>query len=129
MITFMLILIFQTIISSNPVLFFLIQRHNATVTVVHEHTPNPAEETKKADIVVSATGVAHLVRGHWLKKGAVVLDVGTTAIEVNFKCSAYASQKTYQIPYLGFDFKLQIRKHNMASYISTVLFMQNMTRS
>jgi len=59
----------------------LLQRHNATVTVVNEHTPNPAEETKKADIVVSATGVAHLVRGHWLKKGAVVLDVGTSAIE------------------------------------------------
>ena len=131
MITFMLILIFQRIISSNQVLFFFIQRHNATVTVVNEHTPNPAEETKKADIVVSATGVAHLVRGHWLKKGAVVLDVGTSAIEVNFKCSAYASQnfETYQFPYLGFDLKLQIRKHNMASYISIVLLMQKMTRS
>ena len=41
---------------------------------------------------MSATGVAHLVRGHWLKKGAVVLDVGTSAVEVNFKGSAYASQ-------------------------------------
>ena len=41
---------------------------------------------------MSATGIAHLVRGHWLKKGAVVLDVGTSAVEVNFKCSAYASQ-------------------------------------
>lgn len=59
----------------------LLQRHNATVTIVHEHTPNPAEATKKADIVVSATGVAQLVRGHWLKKGAVVLDVGTSAVE------------------------------------------------
>lgn len=58
------------------------QRHNATVTIVHEHTPNPAEATKKADIVVSATGVAQLVRGHWLKNGAVVLDVGTSAVEV-----------------------------------------------
>ena len=58
------------------------QRHNATVTVVHEYTPNPAEATRKADIVVSATGVAQLVRGHWLKKGAVVLDVGTSAVEV-----------------------------------------------
>lgn len=59
----------------------LLQRQNATVTVVHEHTPNPAEATRKADIVVSATGVAQLVRGHWLKKGAVVLDVGTSAVE------------------------------------------------
>jgi len=58
----------------------LLQRYNATVTVVHEHTLNPAEATRKADIVVSATGVAQLVRGHWLKKGAVVLDVGTSAV-------------------------------------------------
>ncbi|XP_024367781.1 bifunctional protein FolD 2 isoform X2 [Physcomitrium patens] len=59
----------------------LLQRQNATVTVIHEHTPNPAEATKRADIVVSATGVAQLVRGHWLKKGAVVLDVGTSAVQ------------------------------------------------
>lgn len=52
------------------------------MTVVHEHTLNPAEATRKADIVVSATGVAQLVRGHWLKKGAVVLDVGTSAVAV-----------------------------------------------
>ena len=62
-------------------------RHNATVTVVHGRTPNPAEATKRADITVSATGVAQLVlRGHWLKKGAVVLDVGTSAVDITSFC-------------------------------------------
>lgn len=33
--------------------------------------------------MISAAGVANLVRGSWLKKGAVVIDVGTNPIEVN----------------------------------------------
>ncbi|KAG6541941.1 hypothetical protein Mapa_016666 [Marchantia paleacea] len=59
----------------------LLQKHKASVTVVQVDTPNPMEATKNADIVVSATGVPQLVRGHWLKPGAIVIDVGTTAIE------------------------------------------------
>lgn len=73
----------------------MLQRYNATVTVVHEHTLNPAEATRKADIVVSATGVAQLVRGHWLKKGAVVLDVGTSAVAV---CSLLQILKASTLP-------------------------------
>ena len=60
------------------------QRHQATVTVVHSKTPNPAEFTKRADIIIAAVGVAHLVRGDWIKPGAVIIDVGTNAIEVGF---------------------------------------------
>ncbi|MCO5593437.1 hypothetical protein L7F22_047451 [Adiantum nelumboides] len=52
----------------------LLQRHQATVTVVHSYTPNPAEVTRRADIVIAAVGVAHLVRGDWIKPGAVVID-------------------------------------------------------
>eukprot|EP00250_Pteridium_aquilinum_P022842 c25792_g1_i1 orf=400-1740(-) len=59
----------------------LLQRHQATVTVVHSYTPNPAEVTRRADIVIAAVGVAHLVRGDWIKPGAVVIDVGINAIE------------------------------------------------
>lgn len=58
------------------------QRQNATVTVVHSHTPNPAEITREADIVVAAVGKAELVRGDWLKPGAVVIDVGINSVEV-----------------------------------------------
>jgi 5,10-methylene-tetrahydrofolate dehydrogenase/methenyl tetrahydrofolate cyclohydrolase len=58
------------------------QRPNATVTVVHSKTPNPAEVTRNADIVIAAVGVPELLRGSWLKPGAVVLDVGINPVEV-----------------------------------------------
>jgi len=59
-----------------------LQRENATVTVVHSRTQNPAEITREADIVIAAVGKAELVRGDWLKPGAVVIDVGINAVEV-----------------------------------------------
>lgn len=59
----------------------LLQRQNATVTVVHSNTPNPAEIVKEADIVIAAVGKPELVRGDWLKPGAVVIDVGINAVD------------------------------------------------
>lgn len=59
----------------------LLQRENATVTVVHSRTNNPDEIIRQADIVISACGVANFVRGSWLKPGAVVIDVGINPIE------------------------------------------------
>ncbi|XP_077236960.1 bifunctional protein FolD 1, mitochondrial-like isoform X2 [Tasmannia lanceolata] len=59
----------------------LLQRHHATVSIIHAFTRNPEEITREADIVISAVGVANLVRGYWLKPGAVVIDVGTNPIE------------------------------------------------
>ncbi|RWV93875.1 hypothetical protein GW17_00043632, partial [Ensete ventricosum] len=53
----------------------------ATVSVVHAFTNNPADVTREADIVISAAGVPNLVRGSWLKRGAIVIDVGTNPIE------------------------------------------------
>ncbi|XP_030466872.2 bifunctional protein FolD 1, mitochondrial-like [Syzygium oleosum] len=61
--------------------FLLLQRHHATVSVVHAFTKNPEEITREADIVVTAAGVPNLVRGNWLKPGAVIIDVGTHPIE------------------------------------------------
>jgi len=58
------------------------QRHNATVTIVHSYTKNAEDITREADIVISAVGVANLVRGDWLKPGAVVIDVGINPVEV-----------------------------------------------
>ena len=51
---------------------------------MHSYTPNPAEVTRGADIVIVAVGVAHLVRADWIKPGAVIIDVGINAIEVGF---------------------------------------------
>lgn len=59
----------------------LLQRHHATVNIVHEHTKHPEEITREADIVITAAGVPDLVRGSWLKPGAVVIDVGTFPVE------------------------------------------------
>lgn len=59
----------------------LLQRHHATVSTVHALTMNPEHLTREADILVSAAGVPNLVRGNWLKPGAVVIDVGTNPIE------------------------------------------------
>ncbi|XP_022978212.1 bifunctional protein FolD 1, mitochondrial-like isoform X1 [Cucurbita maxima] len=59
----------------------LLQRHHAIVSVVHAFTRNPEQITREADIVVAAAGVPNLVRGSWLKPGAVVLDVGTNPVK------------------------------------------------
>lgn len=53
------------------------------MTVVHSNTPNPAEIVKEADIVIAAVGKPELVRGDWLKPGAVVIDVGINAVDVS----------------------------------------------
>ncbi|PON33315.1 Tetrahydrofolate dehydrogenase/cyclohydrolase [Parasponia andersonii] len=59
----------------------LLQRHHATVSVVHAFTKNPAQITREADILITAVGMPNLVRGNWLKPGVVVVDVGTNPIE------------------------------------------------
>lgn len=54
----------------------LLNEARATVSMVHKDTPNPEEYTRRADVVVAATGVPELVRASWIKRGAVVIDVG-----------------------------------------------------
>jgi methylenetetrahydrofolate dehydrogenase (NADP+)/methenyltetrahydrofolate cyclohydrolase len=50
--------------------------HGATVTVTHRFSTEVAEHVGRADIVIAAAGKAGLVRGEWIKPGAVVIDVG-----------------------------------------------------
>ncbi|KAL8214847.1 hypothetical protein R6Q57_004296 [Mikania cordata] len=59
----------------------LLQRHHATVTIVTALTSKPEEITREADILISGVGVPNMVRGSWVKPGAVVVDVGTYPIE------------------------------------------------
>jgi methylenetetrahydrofolate dehydrogenase (NADP+) / methenyltetrahydrofolate cyclohydrolase len=54
----------------------LLLEANATVTICHSHTPNLAEISSQADILVVAAGRTGLVRGEHIKQGAVVIDVG-----------------------------------------------------
>lgn len=59
----------------------LLQNEDATVTMVHSRTPNAEEVVRAADIVVAACGRAEMVRGDWIKPGAVVIDVGINAVD------------------------------------------------
>ena len=67
----------------------LLQQENATVTVCHSRTENMQEIVKTGDIVVAAAGQPFLVKGSWIKPGAVVIDVGTNSIEDKTKKSGY----------------------------------------
>ena len=59
----------------------LLQKEFATVTLWHTYTQELQEEVANADILVSATGWPHLVKGDFIKQGAVVIDVGTQFVE------------------------------------------------
>jgi methylenetetrahydrofolate dehydrogenase (NADP+)/methenyltetrahydrofolate cyclohydrolase len=58
-----------------PLLALLLEA-DATVTVAHSQTRNLADECRRAQILVCATGRAELVRGDWIMPGATVIDVG-----------------------------------------------------
>ena len=54
----------------------LLLGESCTVTIAHSRTRDLADTVRRADIVVAAVGRAEMVKGDWLKKGAVVIDVG-----------------------------------------------------
>ncbi|GFZ97979.1 bifunctional protein FolD [Blastomonas marina] len=59
----------------------LLLNENATVTIAHSRTKDLPEVVRRADIVVAAVGRAEMVKGDWIKPGAVVIDVGINRIE------------------------------------------------
>lgn len=65
---------------------------NATVTIVHSKTKNIEKITSRADVVVAAVGQAKLVKKEWLKKGAVVIDVGINFDEEGKMCGDVDAQ-------------------------------------
>ena len=68
----------------------LLLKENCTVTIVHSKTNNLQNECLKADILVSAVGVPNLIKKDWVKKNAIVIDVGINKVgekivgDVNF---------------------------------------------
>tara|TARA_B100001121_G_scaffold286100_1_gene282357 strand:- start:46 stop:888 length:843 start_codon:yes stop_codon:yes gene_type:complete len=58
----------------------LLLRENCTVTFVHSKTNNLKNECLKADILVAAAGVPHLVRKDWVKENVIVIDVGINKV-------------------------------------------------
>lgn len=71
-----------------PVAILLLQQ-NATVTLCHSKTKDLAEVTSRADILVAAMGKPGLLRGEYVKPGAVVIDVGTTKVDGKLKGDVY----------------------------------------
>jgi methylenetetrahydrofolate dehydrogenase (NADP+)/methenyltetrahydrofolate cyclohydrolase len=54
----------------------LLLRENCTVTICHSRTPQLSHITRQADILIAAVGKEKLVKGDWVKPGAIVIDVG-----------------------------------------------------
>jgi methylenetetrahydrofolate dehydrogenase (NADP+)/methenyltetrahydrofolate cyclohydrolase len=58
-----------------PIAAMLLER-NATVVLAHSRTADLAARVREADVVIAAVGKAEMVRGDWIKEGAIVIDVG-----------------------------------------------------
>lgn len=58
----------------------LLLAENATVTICHSRTRNLPEVCRRADLLVAAIGRPEFVRGHWIKPGATVIDVGINRV-------------------------------------------------
>ena len=54
----------------------LLLKENCTVTITHSKTKDLKKECLRADIIIAAVGIPRLVKGDWVKKGAIVIDVG-----------------------------------------------------
>ena len=54
---------------------------DATVTIAHSKTNNLKDITKKADILISATGIPHLIKEDMIKENATIIDVGVAKID------------------------------------------------
>lgn len=59
----------------------LLIKESCTVTIAHSRTKNLPDVCKDADILVAAVGRPEMVKGDWIKKGAIVIDVGINRIE------------------------------------------------
>jgi len=67
-------------IVGKPVALMLLERH-ATVTICHSRTKDLPEVVGRADVLVVAVGRPEMVKGSWIKEGAVVIDVGVNRTE------------------------------------------------
>ena len=82
----------------------LLLQANATVTTAHSRTRDLAAVCRRADILVAAVGVAHLIKGDWVKEGAVVIDVGMNRVDgkltgdVEFEAAAERARLITPVP-------------------------------
>ncbi len=74
------VVIGRSVIVGKPMALMLLQKH-CTVTIAHSRTTDLADLCRTADIVVAAVGRAEMVKGDWIKPGAIVVDCGFNKVE------------------------------------------------
>jgi methylenetetrahydrofolate dehydrogenase (NADP+) / methenyltetrahydrofolate cyclohydrolase len=74
------VVIGRSVILGKPMALMLLQKH-ATVTIAHSRTQDLANLCREADILVAAVGRAEMVKGDWIKPGAIVIDAGYNKVE------------------------------------------------
>ena len=82
-------------IVGKPIAQLLLAEH-ATVTIAHSRTRDLAAVCREADVLVAAVGKAEMIRGDWIKPGAIVIDVGINRV-------ALADGKTRLVGDVAFD--------------------------
>ena len=60
----------------------LLLKESCTVTIAHSKTEDLPSVCSKADIVVAAVGKPHMIKGSWIKKNAIVIDVGINRVDL-----------------------------------------------
>jgi methylenetetrahydrofolate dehydrogenase (NADP+)/methenyltetrahydrofolate cyclohydrolase len=73
------VIIGRSNIVGKPVAQLLLQRH-CTVTIAHSRTRDLVSVARRADVLVAAVGQPEMVRGDWVKPGAIVIDVGVNRV-------------------------------------------------
>jgi methylenetetrahydrofolate dehydrogenase (NADP+)/methenyltetrahydrofolate cyclohydrolase len=91
-------------IVGKPVAMMCLQQH-ATVTICHSRTKNLADVVRSADVVIAAVGVPEMIKGDWIKEGAVVIDVGVNRVgekklvgDVEFTAAAARASAITPVP-------------------------------
>ncbi|GAA4033901.1 bifunctional 5,10-methylenetetrahydrofolate dehydrogenase/5,10-methenyltetrahydrofolate cyclohydrolase [Streptomyces plumbiresistens] len=94
------VVIGRSAILGKPMGMLLLGR-DATVTYCHSRTANLREHVQRADIVVAAVGVPGLVKGEWVKPGAVVIDAGYADNQGDVDFDTAAQRASYITPVPG----------------------------
>ncbi|NMC73074.1 MAG: bifunctional methylenetetrahydrofolate dehydrogenase/methenyltetrahydrofolate cyclohydrolase FolD [Geobacteraceae bacterium] len=91
-------------IVGKPVAFLCLQQH-ATVTICHTRTVDLPAKVAAADVLIAAAGKPEMIRGEWIKEGAVVIDVGVNRLpdnrlvgDVEFEAAARRASHITPVP-------------------------------
>jgi methylenetetrahydrofolate dehydrogenase (NADP+)/methenyltetrahydrofolate cyclohydrolase len=90
------VVIGRSTIVGKPMALLLMQA-NATVTICHSRTADLKSRVQDADIVIAAVGRSEMVRGDWIKPGAVVIDVGINRREDGTLCGDVAFNEVIEV--------------------------------